>query len=102
MSEPALLVEEIGPILQVTFNRPDKLNALNQEIIEGVRRQVDLYATRDDLKVFLIRAKGRYFSAGADLVGGGGAGPTGKSTKAVREFYRTRMGFGMQPLYDDM
>lgn len=102
MSEPALLVEEIGPILQVTFNRPDKLNALNREIIEGVWAAVRVYATREDLRVFLIRAKGRYFCAGADLVGGHATGPRRPGTAAVREFYRTLMGAGMQPLYDEM
>lgn len=102
MSEPALLVEEIGPILQVTFNRPDKLNALNREIIEGVWEAVRLYAMREDLRVFLIRAKGRYFCAGADLVGGQATSPRGRNTAAIREWYRTSMGSGMQPLYDEM
>jgi enoyl-CoA hydratase len=94
----ALLREEIGPILQVTLNRPEKLNALNKEIIEGIRAAVAEYAVRDDLRCFLIRATGRYFSAGADLLGST-PGPTGKDTKAIREYYRTTMGTGMQPLY---
>jgi enoyl-CoA hydratase len=101
MSEPALLVEEIGPILQVTFNRPEKLNALNSEIMEGVKAAVAVYAKRQDLRVFLIRAKGRYFCAGADLTGGQPS-PPGKNTAAIREWYRSVMGAGMQSLYDDM
>jgi enoyl-CoA hydratase len=103
MSEQDLLVEEIGPILQVTFNRPEKLNALNKEIITGVRAAVDHYATRDDLRVFLIRAKGRYFSAGADLSGAGAPRPpASRSTAKMREWQRTMMGSGMQHLYDEM
>jgi enoyl-CoA hydratase/carnithine racemase len=100
-SEPALLVEEIGAILQVRLNRPDKLNAMNVEIIEGIRAAVAEYARRDDLRCFLIRASGRFFSAGADLVGSQSP-PAGKSTKAIREWYRTVMGGGMQPLYAEM
>ncbi|HEY3696905.1 enoyl-CoA hydratase/isomerase family protein [Phenylobacterium sp.] len=102
MREPALLVEEIGAILQVTLNRPEKLNALNAEIIEGIREAVRTYARRDDLRCFLIRATGRYFCAGADLVGGKRSGPLREGTSAIREWYRTGMGGGMQPLYDEM
>ena len=101
MENPALLVEEIGPILQATLNRPDKLNALNKEIVEGLTAAVRVYAQRDDLRVFLIRARGRYFCAGADLVGGPLA-PEGRETAPLRQWYRTAMGFGMQPLYAEM
>ena len=97
----SLLVEEIGPILQVTLNRPEKLNALNVETIEGIGEAVATYAERDDLRCFLIRATGRYFSAGADLVSG--TSPArGKGTAATRQFYRTKLGGGMQPLYEEM
>lgn len=101
MSEPALLIEELGPILQVTLNRPEKLNALNREMFEGLHATVEEYARRDDLRCFLIRATGRYFCAGADLIGGEPAPPV-KSPKAVREWYRSRMVAGMQRLYVEM
>lgn len=102
MSEPHLILEEIGPIMRVTLNRPDKLNALSLEIIEGLRNAVREYAGRPDLRCFLIRSKGRYFSAGADLTGGQGSQAPPDSSAAVRELYRTTMGGGMQPLYDEM
>ena len=101
MSAPHILVEEIGPILQVTFNRPEKLNALSFELIEGLWKAVATYAEREDLRCFLIRSTGRYFSAGADLLGGQ-ASPRSGGTAAVREWYRTKMGGGMQPLYDEI
>ena len=102
MSESqSILVDEIGPILQVTLNRPEKLNALNVESIEGIRRAVETYAERDELRCFLIRATGCYFSAGADLVSG--KAPARKTgTAALRQYYRTKLGGGMQPLYEEM
>jgi enoyl-CoA hydratase/carnithine racemase len=96
-----LIVEEIGPIMRATLNRPDKLNALNRAIFEGLTDAVAEYARRDDLRVFLIRSTGRYFCAGADLVGGD-PGPTQGGTAPVREWYRTGMGPGMIALYDRM
>jgi len=102
MSDPSLLVYEIGAILQVTLNRPDKLNALNQEIIEGLRDAVLLYAQRDDLRVFLIRSTGRYFSAGAELVSGATTKPLNDHTAAMRQWLRTQMGGGIQPLFEEI
>jgi len=97
MSEPSLLVDEIGSILRVTLNRPAKLNGLNQEIIEGLRDGVLRYAQRDDLRVFLIRSTGRYFSAGAELVSGGTTHPLNEQTAALRQRLRNHMGGGIQP-----
>jgi enoyl-CoA hydratase len=103
MSDSDLLIEELGPILRVTLNRPEKLNALNRGIMEGLQEAVRLYASRDDLRVFLITASGRYFCAGAELGGGGMPGPLNDGSSAMRQWYRSGvMGYGMHPLYDEM
>ena len=101
LSEPALIVEAKDGILTVTLNRPAKLNALNQEIFQGLTEAVARYAGDPALRVFLLRATGRYFCAGADLVGGIPAPDTGE-TSQVREWYRAAMGPGMQRLYDEI
>jgi len=67
MSEPVLLKSESGGILELVLNRPDKLNAINHEMWAGIRDAVEEFRTRHDLRVLLIRANGKYFSAGADL-----------------------------------
>jgi enoyl-CoA hydratase/carnithine racemase len=101
LSEPALIIEEQDGILIATLNRPNKLNALNQEIFETLTAAVHRYAATPELRVFLIRATGRYFCAGADLMGGIPAPDTG-GTSLVREWYRVSMGPGMQRLYDEI
>ena len=67
MAEPHFLREDRDQVAVVTFNRPEKLNAISQEIVGGLRQAVADLEERDDLRVLLIRARGRYFSAGIDL-----------------------------------
>ncbi|RVT94016.1 enoyl-CoA hydratase/isomerase family protein [Sphingomonas crocodyli] len=97
----ALIIDQVGGIVRATLNRPEKLNALNMEIFDGLTKAVRDYAERDDQRVFLIRSTGRYFCAGADLVGGTQV-PEGKSSTKVRHWYRKSMGPGMQTLYNEM
>ena len=68
MAEPTLFrrSEEDG-VLTVTFTRDAKLNAVSPGMIDGLRAAVDDLGDRDDLKVLVIAAEGRYFTAGIDL-----------------------------------
>lgn len=67
MSEKDVLREEREGVLTITFNRPEKLNALNRTIFLALADAIDDMNARDDLQVLLIRSTGRYFSAGLDL-----------------------------------
>ena len=87
--EPHLLTEVVENILIATFNRPDKLNAMSFEMVELIEQAVDRFRDTPELRVMLIKSKGRYFSAGADLKQGDGAArewPTAGSQ--VRESHR--------------
>lgn len=68
MSELALREDRDG-VVTVTWNRPEKLNAVNKEMLGVLRQAIDDLRDRDDLRVLLIRGKGRYFTAGIDLMG---------------------------------
>jgi enoyl-CoA hydratase/carnithine racemase len=98
---PSLLIDQSGAVVRATLNRPAKLNALDTDIFEGLLDAARTFARRDDQRVFLIRATGRYFCAGVDLTRGD-TGPSAGGTSAVREWYRTTMGPGMHALYDEM
>jgi enoyl-CoA hydratase len=102
--QPHLLTEatEEG-ILVATLNRPDKLNALDPETMELFDQAV--YRFRDDpgLKVFLLRATGRYFCSGADLKAGWGRNytPQPRTARGIRENHRINLN-GMHRIYDEM
>lgn len=74
---------------------------LNDELMATLDRAV--YRFRDDrnLKVMLIRARGKYFSAGADLMEGSGNGAVPDNGPDIREFHRLGMR-GRQRQWDEM
>jgi enoyl-CoA hydratase len=103
MSEaPHMLVEVVDDIIVATFNRPEKLNAMSQQLMEILEDAVNRFRDTPELRVMLIKSKGRYFSAGADLKGGG-AGEQAWPTRGsqVREQHR-RLPSGMRRVWDEM
>ena len=71
MSDPtaaAVIVDDSRPgVRRITLNRPDKLNALNDDVRRLLHEAVADSAGREDLRVVVIAGAGRSFSAGADL-----------------------------------
>ena len=86
-SDSTIQVIERGPIIEVILDRPDKLNAMTPVMTNTISKAVDQLGQRRDLRLMLIRAKGRYFSAGSDFVGGGIPDFQG-STATARYWYR--------------
>lgn len=101
MSEaPHLLVEDVDGILIATLNRPDKLNAMSVALTHALGEEVERFRDTPALKVMLIRATGRYFSAGADLrEGAGGSMPATGS--GIREMHR-RLPSRMRQIWDEI
>jgi enoyl-CoA hydratase len=54
-------------IATLTVNRPDKLNALNDRVIEELGLAVDALAERSDVGGVILTGAGRAFVAGADI-----------------------------------
>lgn len=102
MAEPVVLRSERDGVLELVLNRPEKLNALTSEMFRTVRAAVDDLRDRDELKVLLIRAKGRYFCAGVDQNQTDGGGMRTDGPAATRASMRVSMGGGMHALYEEM
>jgi enoyl-CoA hydratase/carnithine racemase len=97
-----MLVDVDDNILIATFNRPDKLNAMSQDLMDILDEAVNRFRDTPELRVMLIKSKGRYFSSGADLKQGG-AGQQAFPTRGsqVREQHR-RLPSGMRRIWDEM
>jgi methylglutaconyl-CoA hydratase len=66
MSESVLVALE-GGVLTLTLNRPDKRNALDASVIDGLAESIARAELDADVRVVAIRGAGRDFCAGADL-----------------------------------
>lgn len=86
MAYQTLLTELDKGILTVTFNRPERLNALNTTMAQELLAVLDEVDANDDVRVLLVTGAGRGFCAGADL--GGGSGTFDRSTEEVAEEHR--------------
>jgi enoyl-CoA hydratase len=62
-----LALEVSDRIATVTVNRPDKLNALNDDVIRELGLVADALAERTDVAGIILTGAGRAFVAGADI-----------------------------------
>jgi len=56
-----------GPVLTLTLNRPEKLNAFNADLFRDVEQASGAAAKKPDIRVVVFTGAGRAFSSGADL-----------------------------------
>ena len=75
MEYKALIVERSEPVLSVTLNRPDKLNAINNEIITELLHLFGELRVDNSIRYITFTGAGRAFSSGADISGRGGDDP---------------------------
>lgn len=68
MTKPSYIRQNVEKnICVITLNRPKKHNAFNEVIITELKRVFKKIDTDENVQVVIINAKGKNFSAGADL-----------------------------------
>jgi len=63
----AVEVEVKDGIAFVTLNRPEKLNAINDDVLNGLYDAADSIATSGEIRAAVLSGRGRAFSAGGDI-----------------------------------
>jgi enoyl-CoA hydratase len=63
----SLLIEHRGPVAVLTLNRPEKLNALNNQLISALTAALDEMELDRSVRAIVVTGAGRAFSAGADI-----------------------------------
>lgn len=76
MTQQHLLIEKLGPVLSLTLNRPESLNAFSPDMIQGLTEEIRKAQDDHDVQVIVLSGAGRSFSAGGDVKTMGQAGPT--------------------------
>ena len=82
-----LLLDRVGTdgrVGRITLNRPEKLNALSQELLYELNDALHELEADFDTRVILLRGAGRVFSAGYDL-----SPSSGRDHDAVSHSYRS-------------
>ncbi|HZK75533.1 MAG TPA: enoyl-CoA hydratase-related protein [Candidatus Kapabacteria bacterium] len=65
--KPLTLVRS-GPVAEVVINRPEKLNALNAQVLEDLRAAVAELREDEDIHAVILTGAGeKAFAAGADI-----------------------------------
>jgi enoyl-CoA hydratase/carnithine racemase len=63
-----VLTEDRGPVRHVVLNRPQKRNAMNQELLRALAQALTEAASDPSVHCVVLRGEGPVFSAGVDLV----------------------------------
>lgn len=68
MDHSTLQTELDSNIFTITINRPDKLNALNHQVLEELQQVMESVYTDEQIKAVIITGAGeKAFIAGADI-----------------------------------
>jgi len=67
MSPPKLLLDTRDGIMTVSLNRPNKLNAIDNDLSRALLGAIELAANDQAVRALLLRGNGRAFCAGRDL-----------------------------------
>ncbi|MSY76758.1 MAG: enoyl-CoA hydratase/isomerase family protein, partial [Actinobacteria bacterium] len=67
------LSRPIEGVVQITLNRPARLNAMTNELVQGLHDSPDDIAVDPTARVVVLTGAGRGFCAGLDLTGYGKA-----------------------------
>lgn len=65
--DEALLLRQDGARLHVTFNRPERRNAINNAMLLALERLVDRLECDASVRVVIFRGAGGHFCAGGDI-----------------------------------
>ncbi len=67
MEQSPILYAAEGAVAVVTLNRPEKRNALNDELVAGLKEALSDADARDEVRAVLLTGAGADFCSGADL-----------------------------------
>ena len=94
MTYENVLYETDGRVATITMNRPDKLNALSEGLIDDIVAAAEEAEADREVRSIILKAAGRAFSAGYDISPGAhGDGSDDLYTELMR-FRKTNMQWG--------
>lgn len=96
--QPLLLRQEHGPVARLVLNSPGNFNALSLAMIDTLALALDEIAADDSIRVVILAATGKAFSAGHDLREMQAAREAGDAGRAAYERLFSRCAEMMQKI----
>lgn len=81
-----ILSQRLGPVLELTLNRPEKLNALNAALQSALAQNLRAAAQDRSIRAVILTGAGRGFCAGLDLSDFGSSFPAGERDGGLGPF----------------
>lgn len=78
-----------GPVLLLTLNRPDQMNAISEELEDELHEALRLAAEDDSVRVIMLTGAGNSFSAGYDLSMDEIAGGRSRSRDVLKHWWES-------------
>ena len=78
---PGLVVEQDGPLLRITIDRPAKRNALDDAMVAGLTAVIEAAGNNEAVRAVLLTSAGEHFCSGFDIVARN-SGSTGQRPRA--------------------
>jgi enoyl-CoA hydratase len=85
MTETPVLATRAGSVLTLTLNRPQRLNAVSDQLYQALDSALRRGADDPSVRVIVLRGAGRAFCSGADLKAHAGAERTVEQRQAYAE-----------------
>ena len=70
MTLQCIAMEKRGPVACIMLNRPERLNAINRQMIDEINALLDELEADEEVRAVVLHGAGRAFSAGFDLKDG--------------------------------
>lgn len=86
-----VLYEVDGPVLTITLNRPDALNALSPDLEREFHEALDEAKTDDRVRSIIVTGAGRAFSAGYDISGDSSTRPRLPTSTHLKRWWDSAM-----------
>ena len=67
MEFQTIIFENTDRIATITLNRPEVLNALNQQMLDELTQAISQVSQNEEIRVLIIKGANHAFCAGADL-----------------------------------
>lgn len=81
-----VITEDRGPVRHIVMNRPEKRNAINEELIRGLAGALQEAASASEVRCVVLRGAGPMFSSGMDVGALGELASGSGESQRLREF----------------